>query len=169
MRKSKLFKAAVVLAVLLFAGGFVFAADVTITGTVGGHVSLSFGATTIGLGNLVSGVQSSDSVSITEQSNQAGYDVFVQSAQGFNLKLLDGTNYSTETGDTVLIPYTIAYGESGSLTNYSPTGTSPFQITTDGPKANQGITKEFHVYATSNNQDTAGNYQDDLTFTISNN
>lgn len=167
MRKSKLFKAAVVLAVLLFAGGFVFAADVTITGTVGGHVSLSFGATTIALGNLASGA--TGFVSITEQSNQAGYDVFVQSAQGFNLKLHDGTNYSTETGDTVLIPYTIAYGESGSLTNYSPTGTSPFQITTDGPKANQGITKEFHVYATSNNQDTAGNYQDDLTFTISNN
>lgn len=169
MRKSILFKAAVVLAVLLFAGGFVFAADVTITGTVGGNVSLTIGSASIALGNLVAGVESTGSVNITEQSNQAGYDVFVQSAQGFNLKLHDGTNYSTATDSTVLIPYTIAYGPSGSLTNYSPTGSSAFQITTDAPKANQGVTKEFHVYATSNNQDTAGSYQDELTFTISNN
>jgi hypothetical protein len=170
MRKSILFKAAVVLAVLLFAGGVVFAADVVVSGSISGAASLSFGASTINLGVLDPGVEKTGTVTITESTNSpSGYTVTVASTQAFNLRLYDGTQYVNTGSVGEVIPYTIRYGVSGSEISYSPTGTTPFTLTDTTTKPqNNSVTKNFIVVVTAEATDSSGNFQDELTFTIVN-
>jgi hypothetical protein len=167
MKKSNVFmKVSVILIALILVGGVVTAADVTITGTISGGASLDIGAATIALGTLVDGVESTGSVSITENTNNpSGYTVTVQSLEGFNLRLTG----SAAGAPGSLIPYTISYGVSGSEAPVTASGTSPVTLTDSTSKPqNNSIAKNFIVAVTADGSEAAGTFSDELTFAISN-
>ncbi|MGM0432727.1 MAG: hypothetical protein ACQEQU_08435 [Spirochaetota bacterium] len=168
MKKSMMKKLTVLLVVMVVSSGFVFGAttaDLDVVGNVAEVVSISVSDSTADLGTLEPDTEKTSSVNVVEKSNNyAGYKVSLASTNGGELRLLDESGEYVNTGDSgEVITYTATYDDvSVDLLSEAYEITS----TTTGTTGTDGVTKAFAVSATADSGNYAGDYKDELTFTI---